>query len=44
MSQAGSRPDVRQFADADGTLRVELSGAWNLRGLEHNLTELKPGN
>jgi len=42
ISQAGSRPEVRQFAAADGTLWVELSGAWNLRALEHSLSELTP--
>lgn len=42
ISQAGSRPEVRQFAAADGALRVELSGAWNLRALEQNLSELTP--
>lgn len=42
ISQAGSGPGVRQFAAADGTLRVELSGAWNLRALEQNLSELTP--
>lgn len=40
ISHAGSEPEVRQFAAADGMLRVELSGAWNLRALEQHLAGL----
>lgn len=33
---------MHRFAAADGTQRVELSGAWNLRALEQRLSELTP--
>jgi len=41
-SPPGSGPEFHRFAAADGTQRVELSGAWNLRALQHRLSDLTP--
>jgi phospholipid/cholesterol/gamma-HCH transport system permease protein len=35
-------PELRGVTAADGTRRLELSGAWNLQALEHRLAELAP--
>jgi len=35
-------PDLRLVTASDGSRRLELSGAWNLRSLERRLAELKP--
>ena len=35
-------PDLRRVSAADGTPRFELSGAWNLRALEHRFADLTP--
>jgi len=35
-------PELRRVAAADGTRRLELSGAWNLQALERRFAELVP--
>ncbi|MBI4192301.1 MAG: ABC transporter permease [Betaproteobacteria bacterium] len=35
-------PDLRRIIAADGSCRLELSGAWNLQALERRLAELAP--
>ncbi len=35
-------PQLRQTSAADGTVRVELCGAWNLAALERRLAQLAP--
>ncbi|MCW5602949.1 MAG: ABC transporter permease [Burkholderiales bacterium] len=39
-SQPGPAPELRQIHGPDGTPRIELSGAWNLRSLEARLPDL----
>jgi phospholipid/cholesterol/gamma-HCH transport system permease protein len=40
--QPAPAPELRGVTAADGTRRLELSGAWNLQALEHRLAELAP--
>ena len=40
--QPDSAPELRRVSGADGTRRCELSGTWNLQGLERRLAELVP--
>ncbi len=35
-------PELRRLTQPDGTRRCELSGAWNLQGLEQRLADLVP--
>ena len=41
-TQSDPAPDLRRISTADGSYRVQLSGAWNLQALEHRLAELAP--
>ncbi len=41
-SQPASAPELRRVTAADGSRRLELSGAWNLQALERRLAELAP--
>ena len=41
-TQAVAAPQVSSSTTADGSQRLALSGAWNLRGLERRLAELTP--
>ena len=40
--QLAAAPGLRHVTAADGTRRLELSGAWNLQALERRLAELAP--
>src|SRR5688500_3683517 len=39
---AAPAPEVRSSTSTDGTRRIELTGAWNLQGIEHRFEELRP--
>jgi phospholipid/cholesterol/gamma-HCH transport system permease protein len=42
VPRPGIDPELRQTSASDGTPRVELTGAWNLRSLERNLAVIAP--
>jgi len=42
VSRPGADPELRQTSASDGTPRVELTGAWNLRSLERKLAVIAP--
>ena len=42
VSRPGVVPELRQTSGPDGTSRVELTGAWNLRSLERKLATIAP--
>ena len=42
VPRPGTDPELRQTSAPDGTLRVELTGAWNLRSLERKLAAITP--